>query len=541
MPRLTARRREREHGQVVVIFALALVAILAAAGLAFDVGRFYSERRFLQNAADAAALAAGNALVRGESTMEADAEARDILTRNFLADPTGSNPQLPPTTPVYATGHAGDPVYLSNGILISGGDVRVAVQADVGYTFGRAVGLGSNVIVAQARVRTVGDMLPVAVRHYVNAPGPRSGAVSPVAGRSDFQDLVATEDTACLGTATKAPPRTMPSSGDRFSGATPDSDSAHHGPIISIVGDDAKPSNNASFRGFVALDIRNFQSDVPASTVYYNGVTSGTQPTCSRAWRPGGSRPAIRARISRRRPRPQIQTTRSPSWTATRRASSSTPSPSATARRRGAVCGLLGHDDDHPDFALTVPTSVSINATQNRNGAVTMSLSANAAFGNGQVTSSAFTDWGDPTNPLTLGGLAPLTFSGESGRRARDDHLELVPAPRAPQPASTRSGSRATRRAPTSRTTTTRWRSTSADVTQDFTFERQRQSLLDDSRPAARTSNSITFSTTNKATGTSQVRCISPSKAVPATPAGRCRRGSVRRRSARTISPFQPG
>ena len=34
------RRRERAHGQVIVIFALSLVALMAIAGLAFDIGRF---------------------------------------------------------------------------------------------------------------------------------------------------------------------------------------------------------------------------------------------------------------------------------------------------------------------------------------------------------------------------------------------------------------------------------------------------------------------------------------------------------------------
>ncbi|HYH94173.1 MAG TPA: pilus assembly protein TadG-related protein, partial [Candidatus Saccharimonadales bacterium] len=88
----TARRRSgsREGGQVLVLVVFGMVAIMAGAGLAFDVGRFYSERRFLQNAADAGALAIANALIRGESNADAEAEGRDILTRNLLGSPTGS-------------------------------------------------------------------------------------------------------------------------------------------------------------------------------------------------------------------------------------------------------------------------------------------------------------------------------------------------------------------------------------------------------------------------------------------------------------------
>jgi Flp pilus assembly protein TadG len=103
------RRPTRTRGQVMVIFALAMVVLTAAAGLAIDIGRFYSEKRFLQNAADAGALAIANALIRGESTTDAEAEGRDVLARNLLGSPTGTTAVVA-TTPQYATGHAGDPI-----------------------------------------------------------------------------------------------------------------------------------------------------------------------------------------------------------------------------------------------------------------------------------------------------------------------------------------------------------------------------------------------------------------------------------------------
>jgi Flp pilus assembly protein TadG len=49
--------RARERGQVLVLFAGGLVALLIVAALAFDVGMMLVERRDQQNAADAAALA----------------------------------------------------------------------------------------------------------------------------------------------------------------------------------------------------------------------------------------------------------------------------------------------------------------------------------------------------------------------------------------------------------------------------------------------------------------------------------------------------
>lgn len=56
----TTPPRGRERGQVLVVFALALVVILAGVGLVLDGGSTFAQRRAEQNAADLAALAAAN-------------------------------------------------------------------------------------------------------------------------------------------------------------------------------------------------------------------------------------------------------------------------------------------------------------------------------------------------------------------------------------------------------------------------------------------------------------------------------------------------
>ena len=394
--------RRPDTGQVLVVFALAIVVLFAAAGLAFDIGRFYAERRFLQNSADAAALAAANALIRGETATEADAQARDILTRNFQSSPNGSNPELPPITPVYETGHAGDPSYLTNGILINGSEVRVAVQSNVGYTFGRVVGFTTNTIGGRAKVNTNGDLLPIAIRHYINAPGTIGGGTYPCDGDdTEFQDLIATAETACLDSETFASNRTTPGPGSPYNPAV-------NAPIISLVGDDAKPSNSSSFRGFVALDIRNFQSST--SNVFYNGVTSGTQANVLKlmesGWVPTGY------------PGPDFPPATTP------------PDPNdqigimdgnTTGTIIDAIDDRYGPGDEVlaavysgtvmtiPDFSFTVPSTVTIGTTQNRNNAITMSVTKNNAFA-GVVTSTAFKDWGDAANPYGTT-LSALTFS----------------------------------------------------------------------------------------------------------------------------------
>jgi hypothetical protein len=58
----SARSRSRASGQVMVLFALSLVALLAMTALLFDGAQALVERRLLQNTADAAAYAAANGL-----------------------------------------------------------------------------------------------------------------------------------------------------------------------------------------------------------------------------------------------------------------------------------------------------------------------------------------------------------------------------------------------------------------------------------------------------------------------------------------------
>jgi hypothetical protein len=402
-------RRDDAEGQVLVIFAMGLITLLTFASLAFDIGRFYSERRFLQNAADAGALAMANALIRGETAADSDLMARDVLARNLLGSPNGSTPALPPDPPEYETGHAGDPEYLTNGILVSGSDIRVAVQSDVGYTFGRVIGLGNNTIIARARVKSIGDLLPIAVRHFINAPGPTVGASAPCpVNDSDFHDFVATADTSCLGTATDASLRTDPSAGMAFNASNPNNDPSHHGPIISLVGQASAPANNVSFRGFVELDVREFSSS--SSNLFYNGVTSGMNTNTLKVIEAGW--------VGTGYPGPGFPPATTP------------PDPNdqvgimdgnaagevidaMTARYQPGdeimVAVYSGTTMMIPDFAYTVANTQTIGVSQNRDNAVTMTLSKNAAF-SGVVTTTAFPDWGDSANPYGTT-LSPITFT----------------------------------------------------------------------------------------------------------------------------------
>jgi hypothetical protein len=82
-------RTERARGQVIVIFALALLALMLVAALAFDTGMVVLERRDQQNAADAAALAGARYLVGTPPTTPDDA-ARAVATANGFTNGVNS-------------------------------------------------------------------------------------------------------------------------------------------------------------------------------------------------------------------------------------------------------------------------------------------------------------------------------------------------------------------------------------------------------------------------------------------------------------------
>jgi hypothetical protein len=383
--------------------------------MAFDVGRFYSERRFLQNAADSAALAAANALIRGETSTQADARAREVLTQNFTHSPSGTAPALPPTSPVYEAGHAGDPDYLVNGILINGGEVRVAVQNPVGYTFGRLIGLDQNTIGGRARTAGMGNILPVAVRRYVNLPGPTAGAASPCPGdQSQFMDFFATSDTSCLGTETDASLRTEPSAGSAFNSANPNDNPSSHGPVVAILGQGAQPGNGADFRGFIALDIRNFAAT--GTQLYYNNVSPSTNQNTLKAmeanWITVGGYPGPQfpAAITPPDPNDQVAIMSGNSTGAAIDAALARFVPGDEV----LIAVYPGNVMSIPDFTITPPATISLPTTGTTANAGSMKVACNQQFLGSQVTLTTLADLLDANNPLktgTLTGATPVTYS----------------------------------------------------------------------------------------------------------------------------------
>jgi len=75
--------RRRQRGQILPLFALALVAVVAMVGLVIDGGSAYAQRRDQQNAADLAALAGANALI---FSLDATTAAHRVAEANGYHD-----------------------------------------------------------------------------------------------------------------------------------------------------------------------------------------------------------------------------------------------------------------------------------------------------------------------------------------------------------------------------------------------------------------------------------------------------------------------
>lgn len=85
-PRRTPPTRT-SPGQTIVLFALMSLVLLGALGLALDGGYDYIQRRAMQNAADAAALAGAGAIARGLTDTAVTQIVLDTAARNGVTDP----------------------------------------------------------------------------------------------------------------------------------------------------------------------------------------------------------------------------------------------------------------------------------------------------------------------------------------------------------------------------------------------------------------------------------------------------------------------
>jgi Flp pilus assembly protein TadG len=126
-------RLKQEAGQSTIMIALALVVLCGVAALVVDTGMAFVQKGQLQNAADAAALAAAHAL---PNTTKAKSDAV------IYAEKNGIEPGHTTATTPYKS----DPKR-----------VEVVVTATVNYTFARVLGIYSQEVSARAVAEKTGS------------------------------------------------------------------------------------------------------------------------------------------------------------------------------------------------------------------------------------------------------------------------------------------------------------------------------------------------------------------------------------------------
>src|SRR3990170_8853939 len=90
---------QREKGQMLILFVLALAVLLGFVAMVIDVGLAFQERRNAQNAADAAALAGAQELGESGSAPAAIAEATEYLADYGYQSPQASiTVNIPPSS-----------------------------------------------------------------------------------------------------------------------------------------------------------------------------------------------------------------------------------------------------------------------------------------------------------------------------------------------------------------------------------------------------------------------------------------------------------
>jgi Flp pilus assembly protein TadG len=124
-----------ERGQILVIFALALIVIIGMVGLVLDGGSAFAQRRAEQNAADLAAIAGANAYLHESQSgagnhvawqATAKAAAFTAATRNGYSSASGATVNVPDFE-----------------VMQSGYRVRVNITATHTNTFARVLGANS--------------------------------------------------------------------------------------------------------------------------------------------------------------------------------------------------------------------------------------------------------------------------------------------------------------------------------------------------------------------------------------------------------------
>jgi len=124
------------HGQIIVLFALGLVALMAMVGLVLDGGGTYAQRRGEQNSADLAALAGANDYLLNNNAASAIARSQSVAAQNG-----------------YTNGVAGSIVTVTIDTS-NGATVKVDIQAPHANGFASVIGMSTWTVATTATALT---------------------------------------------------------------------------------------------------------------------------------------------------------------------------------------------------------------------------------------------------------------------------------------------------------------------------------------------------------------------------------------------------
>ena len=248
-----------------------MFAVLMGGGaMALDIGRFYAERRFIQSAVDAAALACAiNYSQTGDAAAAWTAGDNVLQLRNLNKNPLGIAVSYSTRGSETYDANVTADQNLNSGILpvtTSGRGCRVAITAAVPTFLIKAISPALNTIsmTTRAFAKAKGGFLPSVVKRYLNSSDTDDNPTDD--GSNEFVDTTAQEgfDSACHAGSNYAPSCVAATT------TTP-------GREVVLFGASQKASNDASFRGYVALDVRNFSDASPPGSSNlihdsYNGV-----------------------------------------------------------------------------------------------------------------------------------------------------------------------------------------------------------------------------------------------------------------------------
>jgi len=136
---------ENDSGQALVLVALFLLGLIAMLALVLDGGNIYLQRRRMQNAADAGAMAGVRVLALNGTSASARAAAQEYaVTRNGA--------------------HSAD-------VIIDASSITVVAYRTVPLTFARVLGLNQSTVSARARAifgpsSQTGGVAPIAIRDF---------------------------------------------------------------------------------------------------------------------------------------------------------------------------------------------------------------------------------------------------------------------------------------------------------------------------------------------------------------------------------------